>query len=116
MAKSSAAVAEKIEVLSSNNSKPPEFNGKKRDSYLMWKMNFKADMMMKGLYDAFQPEFVAELSTKEKMEFNLMDEKKKKQHDAVVMNRKVMMQFALLFITVPLLNKLNCKKRKDNVE
>jgi hypothetical protein len=29
------------------------------------------------------------------------------------MNQKAMMQFALLFSTVPLLNKLNCKKRKD---
>jgi hypothetical protein len=42
MAKASAAVAEKIEVLSSNNSKPPQFNGKKGDSYLMWKMKFEA--------------------------------------------------------------------------
>jgi hypothetical protein len=46
-------VAEKIEVLSSNNSKPPQFNGKKGHSYLMWKMKFKAAMVMKGLYDAF---------------------------------------------------------------
>ncbi len=52
----------------------------------MWKMKFKADMVMKGLYDAFQPEFKAELPTKEKMEFNLMDKTEKKQHDAAVMN------------------------------
>ncbi len=43
-----------------------------------------------------------------------MDKTEKKQHDAVVMNQKAMMQFALLFSTVPLLNKLNCEKRKDN--
>jgi hypothetical protein len=67
MAKASAAVAEKIEVLSSNNSTPPlQFNGKKGDSYLMWNMKFKADMVMKGLYDAFQQEFKAELPIKEK--------------------------------------------------
>jgi hypothetical protein len=42
-----------------------------------------------------------------------MDETEKKQHDAVVLNQKAMMLFALLFDTVPLLNKLNCKKRKD---
>jgi hypothetical protein len=64
MAKASAAVAEKIKVSSSNNLKPPQFNGKKGDSYLMWKMTFKADMVMKGLYNAFQSEFAAELPTK----------------------------------------------------
>jgi hypothetical protein len=32
----------------------------------MWKMKFEAEMVMKGLYDAFQPEFEAELPTKEK--------------------------------------------------
>jgi hypothetical protein len=79
----------------------------------MWKMKFKADMVMKGLYDAFQPEFKAELPTNEKMEFNLMDKMEKKQHDAVVMNQKTSMQFALSFSTVLLLSKLNCKKRKD---
>jgi hypothetical protein len=79
----------------------------------MWKMKFEADMVMKGLYDAFQPEFAAEHPTKEKMEFYLMDKTEKKQHDAVVMNQKAMMQFALLFSTVPLLNKLNCEKSKD---
>jgi hypothetical protein len=50
---------------------------------------------------------------KEKMDFDLTDKTEKKQHDAVVMNQKAMMQFALSFSTVPLLNKLNCKKRKD---
>jgi hypothetical protein len=86
MAKASEAVAEKIKVLSLNKSKPPQFNGKKGDSYLMWKMKFKADMVMKGLYDAFQPEFAVELPTKEKMEFDLMDKTERKQHDAFVMN------------------------------
>jgi hypothetical protein len=66
MAKASAALAEKIKVLSLNNLEPPQFNGKKGDSYLMWKMKFKADMVLKGLYNAFQPEFAAELPTKEK--------------------------------------------------
>jgi hypothetical protein len=42
-----------------------------------------------------------------------MDVTEKKQHDAVVMNQKVTMQFVLLFSTVPLLSKLNCEKRKD---
>jgi hypothetical protein len=47
------------------------------------------------------------------MEFYLTDETEKKQHDAVVMNQKAIMQFAILFSTVLLLNKLNCKKNKD---
>ena len=44
----------------------------------MWKMKYEADMVMKGLYDAFQPEFEAEFPTKEKMEFDLMDKTEKK--------------------------------------
>jgi hypothetical protein len=78
MAKASAAVSKKIEVLSLKNSKPPQFNGKKGDSYLMWKMKFKADMVTKGLYNAFQPEFAAEFCRKEKMEFDLTDKTEKK--------------------------------------
>jgi hypothetical protein len=50
---------------------------------------------------------------KKKMVLDLMDDAGKKQHDAVKMNQKAMMQFALSFSTVPLLNKLNCKKQKD---
>jgi hypothetical protein len=64
------------------------FNGKKGDSYLMWKLKFETDMMMKGLYEAFQPEFDAELPTKEKVAFNLMDDAEKKQNDAVKMNQR----------------------------
>jgi hypothetical protein len=45
----------------------------------MRKMKFEADMVMKGLYEAFQPEFDVELPTKEKMVFNLMDDTEKKQ-------------------------------------
>ncbi len=107
------AVAEKIKVLSLNNLKPPQFNGKKGDSYLMWKMKFEATMGMKGLLEDFQLEFANAPPTSEKATFNLPDKTKKKQHDAVMMNKKAMMQFALSFSMVPLLNKLNCKKRKD---
>ncbi len=42
-----------------------QFNGKKGDICLMWKIKFEADMVMKGLYKAFQPEFDAELHMKE---------------------------------------------------
>jgi hypothetical protein len=70
---------------------------------------FEADMVMKGLYDAFQPEFDAVLPTKEKMVFNLMDNAENKHHEAVKMNQKAMMQLALSFNNVSLLNKLNFK-------
>jgi hypothetical protein len=62
--KRSRSGIKKIKVLSLSNSKPPQFNTKKGDSYLMWKITFEADMVMKGLYKTFQPEFDAELPTK----------------------------------------------------
>ncbi len=68
-----------------------------------------------GLYKAFQPEFNAELPTKEKMAFDLTDDAEKKQHDAINMNQKTMMQLALSFNNGSLLNKLNCKKLRDNI-
>jgi hypothetical protein len=77
------------------------------------KMKFEADIVMKGLYKAFQPEFDEELPTKEKMAFNLTDDTEQKQHDTVKMNQKAMMQLALSFNNVPPLNKLNCKKCRD---
>jgi hypothetical protein len=43
----------------------------------------------------------------------LTDEAKKKQHEAVKNNQKAMMQIALYFSKVSLLNKLNRKKKKD---
>ncbi len=70
-------------------------------------------MVMKRLYEAFQPEFDAELPTKEKMAFNLTDNAEKKQHHAVRMNQKAMMQLALSFNNASLLNKLKCKKCRN---
>jgi hypothetical protein len=66
-------------------------------------------MAMKRLYEAIQSEFNAELPTKEKMAFNLMDGTEKKQHNAIKMNQKAMMQLALSFNNFSMLNKLNCK-------
>jgi hypothetical protein len=76
----------------------------------MWKMKFEADMVIMGLYKAFQPEFNAELPTKDKMAFDLTDDIKKKQHNAVKKNQKTLMQLVLSFNNVSLLNKLSCKK------
>ncbi len=78
------AITEKIEVLSSNNWTPPQFDRKKGDKYLMWKMRFEADQTMKGLYEAFQPNFESELPSKEKETLDLEDEGQKKQHNAVI--------------------------------
>ncbi len=58
--KRSRSGVKKIKVLSLSNSKRPQFNRKKGDSYLMWKIMFEADMVMKGLYKTFQTEFDAE--------------------------------------------------------
>ena len=44
---------EKIEVASASNSKPPQFNGKKGDKYLMWKMKFEADQTTKDSLKCF---------------------------------------------------------------
>jgi hypothetical protein len=65
-------------------------------------MKFEADMVIKGLYKTFQPEFDAELPTKEKLAFDLMDNTERKQHHAVTMNQKAMMQLALSFNNVSL--------------
>jgi hypothetical protein len=103
--------AKKTKVFSSSNSKPPQFNRKKGDSYLMRKMKFEADMVMKRLYKAFQPEFDAELPTKEKMVFDLTNNAEKKQHDADESegNDATCSVFQQYFTV----NKLNCKKRRD---
>ncbi len=45
MDKSGSSI-EKIEVSSLSNLKPPQFNGKKGDTYLMWKIKSEADMVM----------------------------------------------------------------------
>ncbi len=47
------SVIKKVEVTNQNNLKPPQFNGKAGNTYLMWSMKFKADMVMKNLWEAF---------------------------------------------------------------
>jgi hypothetical protein len=94
------ATVEKIEVSSLSSSKPPQFDGKKQNKNLMWKMKFKAGQTMKGLFEAFQPEFESKLSSKEKVVLNLSIKDQKKQYNAVKMNQKAMIQLALLFTQV----------------
>jgi hypothetical protein len=111
MAKSVSRII--IEVSNLDYSKPSQFNRKKGDNYIICKMKFKADQVMKGLYKAFQPNFKQELPSNNKAKLDLTDEAKKKQHKAVKKNPKAMMHLALSFSNVSLLNKLNCKKKKD---
>jgi hypothetical protein len=77
-----------VEVSNSSNLKPPQFNGKKGDNYIMWKMKFEADWVIKRLYEAFQPDFEQELSSDEKVKLDLTDKAKKKQHKTVKKNQK----------------------------
>jgi hypothetical protein len=66
----------------------------------MWKMKFEADQTMKGLFEAFQPEFKSKLPSKVKAELDLSIKDQKKQHNPVKMNQKAMMQLALSFTQV----------------
>jgi hypothetical protein len=102
-------VIKKVEVTNQNNSKPPQFNGKAGDVYLMWSMKFKADMVVKNLWEAFLPEFEDKLPPKEAGPF---DDDKDHQK-AVKMNQKAVIQVTLAFTNVGLLNKINCKQKKD---
>jgi hypothetical protein len=59
-------IVEKVEVLNVGNSKAPQWDGKKGDIYLMWKIKFNAHVTMMGLKECFMPEFASELPLKEK--------------------------------------------------
>jgi hypothetical protein len=111
MAKSASGTI--VKVSNSNNWKPPYFNRKKGDNYIIWKMKFEADHIMKGLYKAFQPNFKQELPSDKKAKLDLIDKAKKKQDKAVKKNQKAMMQLALSFSNVSLLKILNCEKKKE---
>jgi hypothetical protein len=63
-----------VKVSNQNDSKPPQFSGKKSNDYLMWNIKFKADMVVKVLWDTFQLSFEQELPAKEVGPFNLSTE------------------------------------------
>ncbi len=56
-------IVKKVEVLNVGNTKPPQWDGQKGDSYLMWKIKFTAHMVILGLDDAFNADFERELLT-----------------------------------------------------
>ncbi len=106
-------IAEKVEVLNVGNSKSHQWDGKKGDSYLMWKIKFVAHLTMMGLKDCLTLEFASELPSKEKDTFDLTSHKGKNWANAVKKNKKMMMQFVLSWIKVAGLNKLNCATRAN---
>jgi hypothetical protein len=50
-------IVKKVEVLNVGNTKPLQWDRKKGDSYLMWKIKYMAHMVMLGLDDALDPDF-----------------------------------------------------------
>ena len=62
MAKAKDTV-EKVEVSNVGNTKPPQWDGQKGDSYLMWQIKYTAHMVMLGLDNALNPDIERELLT-----------------------------------------------------
>jgi hypothetical protein len=87
-------IVEKFELSNVGNSKPPQGNGKKGNSHLLWKIKFSAHLTMLGLKDCLTPEFVNELLAKEKDTFDLTSNKGTNCANAVRKNKKTMMQFS----------------------
>ncbi len=106
-------IVKKFEVSNVGNSKPPQQDGKKDNSYLMWKIKFSAHLTMMGLKDCLTPEFASELPAKEKDTFNLTSNKGKNWANGVRKKKKTMMQFVLSPTKVSQLSKLNCATRAD---
>jgi hypothetical protein len=50
-------VVKEVELSNVGNAKPPQWDGKKGDSYLMWKIKFLAHATMLGLKECFTSEF-----------------------------------------------------------
>jgi hypothetical protein len=84
-------IVKKVEVSNVGNTKPPQWDRKKGESYLMWKIKYTAHMVMLGLDDALDPDFEEELPTKGKDTFDLTSNEGKNWTNAVKKNKKVMM-------------------------
>ncbi len=100
-------VVKEVELSNIGNAKPPQWDGKKGDSYLMRKIKFLAHATMLGLEECFTSEFEDELPEKEKDAFDLDTSEGRAHATAVKKNKKAMMQFELSFQKVAQLNKLN---------
>ncbi len=106
-------IVDKVKVSNVGNSKPPQWDGKKGNSYLMWKIKFSAHLTMLGLEDCLTLEFASELPEKENDTFDLTSDKGKNWANTVRKNKKTMMQFALSQTKVAQLNKFNRVTRAD---
>ncbi len=106
-------IVEKVKVLNVGNSKPPQWDGKKGNSYLMCNVKFNAHVTMLGIKECFTLEFASELPPKEKEAFDLTTDEGKNWANAVKKNKKAMMQFALSWTKVAQLYKLNHATRAD---
>ncbi len=106
-------IVKKVKVSNVGNSEPPQWDGQKGDSYLMWKIKFSAHLAMLELKDCLMPEFASELPAKEKDTFDLTSYKGKNWANAVRKNKKTMMQCTLSWTKVAKLNKLNRATRAN---
>jgi hypothetical protein len=64
-------VVKEVKLSNVGNAKPLQWDGKKGNSYLMWKIKFLAHATMLGLEECFTSEFEDELLEKEKDAFDL---------------------------------------------
>ncbi len=108
-------IFKKVEVSKVGNFKPPQWDGKKDDIYLLWKINFSAHMAMLGLKDCFTLDFSSKLPAKKKDTFDLTSDKGKNWKNTARKNKKTMMQITLSWTKVAQLNKLNraTRAKKD---
>ncbi len=90
-------VVEKVELSNVGNTKPPQWDGKKGNSYLMWKIKFLAHATMLGLKECFTSKFEDELPEKKKDAFDFDTSEGRAHAAAVKKNKKAMVQFALSF-------------------
>jgi hypothetical protein len=59
-------IVKKVEVSNVGNTKPSQWDGKKGDSYFMWKIKYTAHMVMLGLDDALNPNLKKNFQRKRK--------------------------------------------------
>ncbi len=90
-------IVKKVEVLNIGNSRPAQWDGKKGNSYIMWKIKYQACMVMLGLDKALSTDFACKLPAKMKDFFDLTTEQGQKWANTVKKNKKAMMQFAHSF-------------------
>ena len=77
-----------VEVVTGTTSKTPVFSGNHGDDWTIRKMKFSAHLMEKGLDACLDPDFENRLPTKEIGTFDMTNDDKKNQKEAVDLNKK----------------------------